>query len=496
MAALTGTHAQAAPPHAWPEARSAPHHELDRHIVTELRRALDEGELRLHYQPLVDPRTGEIIAAEALLRWQHPEKGLLAPGAFLEAAVASPLSLELAEWVAGEAVAECARWPVGWHVSINLSPRQILLGGSRGLRETLAWLCRVHDVSPRRLCIELTEQESLDSTTLVALLDGLSALGIRVAVDDFGNGSASLGRLRQLPFDVAKVDRSLLDDFDDPTTRMTLRLAIELARASTSTVVVEGVETAAQLELLRRLDCDLVQGYHLARPMSADELRELAGSLLRPPAVGDHTVALYEEEGELARLVTDFLVPGLRRGASAVVIARPDRVEAIAAGLTLAGFDPDRLRDDRRLVELDAATKLDETLVDGDPDVAAYSRAVNELGQLVAPGTGPVRIFGQLSPILLDEGRLDTAVRLESLWNDLEPQFPFTLLCAYPTSSFRRPGGTEAFARLLRACHHRCDASAAARATAAHDLADPAFLHQELEIVRAERDLLSERVLD
>jgi EAL domain-containing protein (putative c-di-GMP-specific phosphodiesterase class I) len=476
-------------------ATSVPH-ELDGDITTELRRALDDAELRLHYQPLVDPRTGEIVGAEALLRWAHPDRGVLAPGTFLEAADASALSLELAEWVAGEAIAEAARWPDTWHVSINLSPRQVLLGGSRGLRETLAWLCRVHGVAPARLCIELTEQDSLDSDTLLALLDSLSDLGIRVAVDDFGDGSASLGRLRKLPFDIAKIDRSLVTDIHEPAALMTLRLAIDLGRACTSRVIIEGVETAEQLDVLRRLDCDLVQGYHLARPMPAEELRALAGTLLHPPADGDHAVVLYDDETELAERVVGFLASGLCRGASAVVVARPGSVAAVAAGLATAGFDPAELRAGRRLVELDAATTLTGLSTDGELDVTAGEQLAATLGEMLAPTTGPVRVFGEIGPLLLAAGRMHEAVTFERYLHELRAPFPFTLLCAYPTAMFSGTRGTDAFHLLLRDCHDRAAPSAAAQRAACEDLASPALLHQELAVVRANSQQLARRVLD
>lgn len=452
----------------------------------EFRRALDHGEFRLHYQPVVDARTGEIVGAEALLRWQHPEWGLLYPGDFLEAADRSSLTVEIAQWVAAEAIAECAQWPEPWFVSVNVSPRQLLLGTPRGIGEHLRSSCANSGLDSSRLWVELTEQAVSDELEIACSLATLSDLGIQLAIDDLGTGNSSLGRLRRLPFGVAKIDRSLVGDPTDPTSTLILRLTCELARACGTRVVAEGVETPEQLALLRDLGCDLVQGFHLARPMDAAELRALSGRLLGTADTESHVLALYDDEAELDRLVVELVRPALTARASAVVIARPERLAALDRTLRAAGLPLADLRRDRRLLELDAAELLEAILVDGLPDVTRLASLTAEILRRLSPGTGPLRIHSELAALLWERGSTSGALRLEELSAGLDLPH-HRLLCTYPTSGFGRRGGSVGF-RDLCAQHHRASPGAAAvTAAAGTGLGQTALLHHELGLVHDER---------
>ena len=243
---------------------------------TELRQALDREQLRVHYQPIVSVQDASVIGAEALLRWQHPEHGLVPPAEFIPLAEETDLIVPFGRWVLEQATAQVALWQasagisVPLRVSVNVSARQLVDDHLLGL---ITELLRRHSIEPSQLILEVTESVLLDDTEeRVTVLRRLQALGIRLALDDFGTGYSSLAYLRRLPFDLLKLDRSFVSGLDQTATDPQIAAAvIEMARALGMTVVAEGVETPEQLACLRRLGCQFAQGYYFAKPMPPDD---------------------------------------------------------------------------------------------------------------------------------------------------------------------------------------------------------------------------------
>ncbi|MFA9444909.1 putative bifunctional diguanylate cyclase/phosphodiesterase [Egicoccus sp. AB-alg6-2] len=241
----------------------------------ELELAFASGQFRLFYQPLVAVRSGRVVGAEALLRWQHPTRGLLTPAAFLHEAEEMGLLVQLGTWVVEEAIRERANWPAGSYVSINLSPRELEHTVRSRLTDHIGDACTAAGVDPHDIMIEVTEQAITDLDNTLSAMQSLRALGVRLALDDFGTGYASLARLRDLPFDVCKLDRSFATKMNEPGGLTVIRAVQTMAQAYGMTVIAEGIETAGQLRQLADLDWELVQGFHLHRPMPAEQIRPL-----------------------------------------------------------------------------------------------------------------------------------------------------------------------------------------------------------------------------
>ena len=248
-----------------------------RRLERELEGAVGRGELRIVFQPQVSLRRNHVIGAEALVRWAHPEHGLLLPAAFIPAAEATGAMREIDHWVIGQACSLAAGWqgygrPV--RLGVNLSPLEFR---QPGLAERLAAHLRSSDLDPRLLEVEITESAYLDRETSSVddQLHAIKALGVRIAIDDFGTGYASLAYLRWLPVDVIKIDRSFVADItmsrqDAAIVASTVSLAATLGK----TVIAEGVETRDQCAALERLGCDELQGFLFGRPASEARLRE------------------------------------------------------------------------------------------------------------------------------------------------------------------------------------------------------------------------------
>jgi diguanylate cyclase (GGDEF)-like protein len=242
-------------------------------LETRLRGAADRGELLVDYQPVMDLRTGRIESMEALVRWLHPERGLLAPGAFVPFAEEGGLIGEIGSHVLATACAAATRWVEEFgdaapSVSVNLSPRQL---ADEDLPERIEGLLSSVGLRPDRLTLEITEGELMRDPVGAGLsLERLSALGVRLAVDDFGTGYSALAYLRQFPVDVLKVDRSFLGRARDDDSWRLAHAIVQISHALGLVPVAEGVERADQVDVLRSFGCELGQGYHLARPMSAD----------------------------------------------------------------------------------------------------------------------------------------------------------------------------------------------------------------------------------
>ena len=256
-------------------------------LLEQLRRAIAEGQLRLHYQPRTSLRTGRVHSVEALVRWAHPERGLLPPSEFIAAAEESGVVRELGAWVLHEALAQLARWDAQprhekvpgreqVQVAVNLSGRE--LADPRLLPRVAAALAE-HRLAPARLVLEITETALMnDPDAALVTLSGLKELGVHLAVDDFGTGYSSFTYLKLFPVDELKIDRSFVAGMvSDPADRAIVASCIDLARAMGLLSVAEGVETAEQEAALAGLGCDVVQGYRIGRPVAADRLTAAAG---------------------------------------------------------------------------------------------------------------------------------------------------------------------------------------------------------------------------
>jgi diguanylate cyclase (GGDEF)-like protein/PAS domain S-box-containing protein len=247
-------------------------HELE----VDLRAAVRGDHLSLVYQPVVDLRHGIVSSCEALVRWNHPERGLVRPQDFIGVAEQSELIVELGEWVLRRALRDALTWPPGEDgtvptVAVNVSLRQLM---SVGFAEHVAELLQEFAFDPTRLCLEVTETALAgDVTPIVATLETLRELGVRLAIDDFGTGHASLTYLARFPVDHVKVDQSFVAGLGaDAGSAAIVGGVIAMAHTFDLHVVAEGVETLGQLSILRELGADAVQGYLLARPTPADTL--------------------------------------------------------------------------------------------------------------------------------------------------------------------------------------------------------------------------------
>jgi diguanylate cyclase (GGDEF)-like protein/PAS domain S-box-containing protein len=261
----------------------------------DLHRALEHGELLLFFQPVISLRDGRCTGAEALVRWQHPERGLLVPDAFIPLAEETGLVVEVGAWVLETAATEAARWQhehtQPFVVSVNLSARQL---AQPGLADDLAEMIERSGVEPQNLCLEITESVLMDDAeAVIGVVERVRALGVRLAIDDFGTGYSSLGYLKRFPVDAVKVDRSFVDGLGaDPGDAAIVSAVIGLAHALGLDVIAEGVETEHQLIELVAMGCDEAQGYYFAPPQPVQDLRALIGRARawRPPGarvIGD-----------------------------------------------------------------------------------------------------------------------------------------------------------------------------------------------------------------
>lgn len=400
----------------------------------ELSMAVTAEEFRLHYQPIVDLVTGRPLGFEALLRWEHPTRGLLAPAAFLDVLEDSDTDSPVAEWVLERACSDAATWLGGLFVSVNVSPRQLA-------RPELAR--RVADVLARtglpaeRLWVEITENHPVDAHQDIADVQRLRDLGVHVALDDFGTGYAGLTYLQRLPADTVKIDRVFVQGVvDDRVSRGIISAVVGLATALDLQVVAEGVETVDQAQALAELGVSLAQGFLWAKPAPlpgsglpvtrrpsvlsedlAGELRRLVGSL-----------AMSSDRGQVARLAVQTARRSLGADAGLLLLLTGHGSSVLAHG---EGYTP-RLLQEFDEVPLESTWPICATLREGTPlfqaqaelreDVhAQVRRAADEitglacvptaadgvlLGALGLTWTGPVEFADALRGHLLSIGEL------------------------------------------------------------------------------------------
>ena len=253
-------------------------------LELDLRQALRAGQFEVFYQPLVDLRAGAVTGVEALLRWRHPEHGLISPAQFIPLAEEIGLIVSIGEWVLREACATVATWPGAMRVAVNLSPVQFKC---RNLVIAVAQALGESGLPPDRLELEITETVMLqDTDSTLTTLHQLRELGVRIAMDDFGTGYSSLSYLRLFPFDRIKIDQSFVRELTSKRdcgaiVRAVAGLSRELGMATTA----EGVETREQLDLLTRAGCSEFQGYLFSPAVTSDaiaELRRSIAEMLRP----------------------------------------------------------------------------------------------------------------------------------------------------------------------------------------------------------------------
>jgi diguanylate cyclase (GGDEF)-like protein/PAS domain S-box-containing protein len=255
--------------------RQDDHHQPHRlSLISELRRAIDERELVLHYQPKLELRSGEVASVEALVRWHHPTRGLLGPSEFIDVAQETSLIKPLTLYVIDEALRQCRAWSAEGHplaVAVNVSTRNLI---DLDFPDQVAALLAKWDVGPERLELEITESAIVaDMFRMRGVLERLGAMGLRISVDDFGTGYTSLGYLRRLPISELKIDRSFVSHMaTSEEDAVIVRSTIDLGRNLGLGVVAEGVEDPEVLQRLRELGCDVAQGYLMSRPIPGGEL--------------------------------------------------------------------------------------------------------------------------------------------------------------------------------------------------------------------------------
>ena len=246
-------------------------------IYDDLRHSIENDELVVHYQPIASVSNGKIVALEALVRWNHPTRGLLGPMEFIPFAEETDLIFSLGRWVLREACFTMARWrrevpgAEDAYITVNLSVHQL---SDSTLLDSIASALADSGLPPEALVLEVTESLLMSETSeTVDALSGIHGMGVGLAIDDFGTGESSLARLKRFPVKVLKIDKSFVDGLGILETDEAIVAAIvQLSKALGLVVLAEGVETPAQLERVAALGCDLYQGYLMSRPVSAEQV--------------------------------------------------------------------------------------------------------------------------------------------------------------------------------------------------------------------------------
>jgi diguanylate cyclase (GGDEF)-like protein/PAS domain S-box-containing protein len=250
-----------------------------RQLEVALRKALGKDEMVLHYQPVVDARSEQVVSFEALVRWNSAEHGFVSPGKFIPLAEDTRLIVPIGQWVMRKACEEARRWPEHVKVNVNVSPEQLL---EPGFHDEVVQVLAQTGLRPERLEIEVTESIFLrDASVARNALEQVMALGCSVALDDFGTGYSSLGYLRKLRFSTIKVDRTFVQGAAQGSAESLaiINAVVAMAQALKMTTTAEGVETGDEAELIRNLGCDKIQGFYFGRPMTAEDAQRLFAQL-------------------------------------------------------------------------------------------------------------------------------------------------------------------------------------------------------------------------
>jgi EAL domain-containing protein (putative c-di-GMP-specific phosphodiesterase class I) len=242
-----------------------------------LRRAIDNQEFVLYYQPQIDTNSRKMIGVEALLRWQHPSQGLISPIEFLEVAEDSGLIVEIGKWVFKTACQQACNWHQAGakqlRVAINVSNRQI---NDNNFIQMLDEVLAETKVDPKLIQLEITEETVINNERVVNVINEISKRGIRVAFDDFGTGNSSLNYLRMVPIDQLKIDRSFIKNINhNKNDEVIIRAILSIANDLELDVIAEGVETNDQLQFLSKYNCHEIQGYYFSKPLAAEDVSVL-----------------------------------------------------------------------------------------------------------------------------------------------------------------------------------------------------------------------------
>ena len=264
-----------------------------RRLERELRQAIDNREFELYYQPIVDASRYEIIGVEALIRWHHPKLGMVSPGEFIPLAEEIGLAAPIGEWVIDQACHDASGWADEIKVAVNVSAAQFR---QAGLIDTINNALKTSGLKPSRLEVEITETALLEDCEItLQLIDGLRALGVKVAMDDFGTGYASLSNLQKFPFNRIKIDRSFISEVaHDESARQIVRSVIALSRGLGMATTGEGVETIEQLNILKVEGCSDIQGYLVSKPQPLNQIEAMFASLSGSRLASKDTAVAHE----------------------------------------------------------------------------------------------------------------------------------------------------------------------------------------------------------
>lgn len=262
-----------------------------RMLEMDMRGALAKNEMMLHYQPIVDLSSGDTTGHEALIRWEHPERGIVMPDQFIPVAEETGLIVQIGEWVIRRALDDMTQWSDNMAVSINLSPAQMR---SPSLISTIIYALAHTQIDPSRICLEITETVLMqDSEANLATLHKLRSIGLKIALDDFGTGYSSLNYLRSFPFDKIKIDRCFVDEIDSrEDCQAIVKSVVDLANSLGISTTAEGVERSEQLDYLRSRGCIEAQGYLYSKAVPQNELTNLR---VRSEAVADRLVMIEQK---------------------------------------------------------------------------------------------------------------------------------------------------------------------------------------------------------
>ncbi len=419
-------------------------------LADELRAALREGQLEVHYQPVLAIATGRPVGVEALTRWRHPERGWVPPTTFVPLAEDTGFVAELDRWVLAQACRDAVVLRVlglldaDARMSVNLSPRTL---GDPDLVEDIRRITAAAQLPVQALVLEVTETAVMnDVITARRSLEALRGLGVGVALDDFGTGYSSLSLLRQLPVSRLKVDRSFVRHLAERSDDLAIAASIiNLAHALGMETVAEGVETLEQRRLLDQLGCPLGQGFLWSKALPLGEVIALLGehavegspSTTGPreePALAstmrtcgtDHRVWLYRDDAAVVARLEHAMAAALRSGDACLLIAPAHRRETLQAALG------DVLREPQawgRYLEMDSEVVLDLVAAGADGLAACRQELGRTVSRLVSP-TRPVHVFSDMGTMIWSRSGAE-ALALEGVWDQLRRNWDIDLLCAY-----------------------------------------------------------------
>ena len=333
-------------------------------LGTALRSAIAQDQLLLHYQPFVDMQTGHIGGMEALLRWNHPELGMVPPGKFIPLAEQTGQIVDIGNWVLRQACRDLRDWRAGGldvpPVSVNLSPLQFR---DAALLDNVRSAMQEHGIAAEQICLELTEGAVMDDVPhSEQVMHALKALGVRLSLDDFGTGYSSLSYLKRFPFDKVKIDQSFVRDIHSSTQDAVIaKVVISMAHGLGLRVIAEGVETEMQCDFMRRNRCDEIQGYFFSRPVPAAQMQDMLREARRLPVhlmreqARKQTLLLVDDEPDAIAALQRLLQPDGYRilhagsGPEAVQLLSGHSVDMIVSGMLAGMTGQEVLRQAKRL---------------------------------------------------------------------------------------------------------------------------------------------------